>query len=469
MGSRSRNHVHVGVQSKNRSEGASQHSESSESGGSRLHGEIESQFFGALRKFRSGVGYLARHDLVELALQWSEGTGGVPGVCPPLVPSLLWSHLCTQIELAWDRGWQPADVPRVAVRDFSAKHAELVVDVIADHAESYRSRQRTLPSWMDQLDAIAAVVWWDPGTDHLLSFARARELDLEDLLSTGLELLVMIHHLPKIPLLDPPPSKWDTSAALDAALNWRKRERGRELRHLERVRALLAKAESTTFEEEADAFTDKAQELMTRYSIDAALLALHTAGKLTGPQPRGIRIGIDNPYSRAKVMLLSEIAGASGCKVVWSQPFGFATLFGFEGEMKSVEVLYTSLLLQARKVMMRAGKTDRCARSRSFRQSFLVGFAFRIGQRLEESAGAVISDISEEHGGVLVPLMAERSRMVDECEKDAYPNCSQGEISITDWSGWASGKDAADLAEIARGPLLDRKAEQNAEAATGER
>ena len=36
---------------------------------------------------------------------------------------------------------------------------------------------------------------------------------------------------------------------------------------LERVRALLAKAESTTFPEEADALTAKAQQLMTRHAL----------------------------------------------------------------------------------------------------------------------------------------------------------------------------------------------------------
>jgi hypothetical protein len=38
------------------------------------------------------------------------------------------------------------------------------------------------------------------------------------------------------------------------------------------VRALLAKAESTTYPEEADALTAKAQELMARHSIDRAML-----------------------------------------------------------------------------------------------------------------------------------------------------------------------------------------------------
>src|SRR5438045_2689314 len=43
-------------------------------------------------------------------------------------------------------------------------------------------------------------------------------------------------------------------------------------RMLAKVRALLAKAESTEFTDEADALTAKAQELMTRYSIDRALV-----------------------------------------------------------------------------------------------------------------------------------------------------------------------------------------------------
>jgi hypothetical protein len=39
-------------------------------------------------------------------------------------------------------------------------------------------------------------------------------------------------------------------------------------RMLDRVRALLAKAESTDFPQEADAFTARAQELMARHRID---------------------------------------------------------------------------------------------------------------------------------------------------------------------------------------------------------
>jgi hypothetical protein len=193
---------------------------------------------------------------------------------------------------------------------------------------------------------------------------------------------------------------------------------------------------------------------MTRYSIDAALLAAHAAGKLTEAKPRGVRIGIDDPYSRAKSALLATIANSSGCRAVWSKNLGFSTIFGFEGELKSVDLLYTSLLLQARKAMMRTGEAGRRARSRSFRQSFLVGFANRIGQRLEESAGTVISDVLKKQGSALVPVMAQRLRVVDDRRDEAFPELGSSDLSVGDWSGWVSGTRAADGADITRGPLL---------------
>lgn len=49
-------------------------------------------------------------------------------------------------------------------------------------------------------------------------------------------------------------------------------------KQLERVRALLAKAASTPFPEEADAFRAKADELMTAYSIDAYMVQMAQEG-----------------------------------------------------------------------------------------------------------------------------------------------------------------------------------------------
>ena len=60
-------------------------------------------------------------------------------------------------------------------------------------------------------------------------------------------------------------------------------------------------------------------------------------------------------------------------------------MVGFAGDVEAVELLFTSLLVQATAAMMRAGsRTGRNGRSRtrSFRQSFLHAYAVRIGQRL---------------------------------------------------------------------------------------
>ncbi|CAM5725681.1 hypothetical protein SBADM41S_12325 [Streptomyces badius] len=69
-----------------------------------------------------------------------------------------------------------------------------------------------------------------------------------------------------------------------------------EPRMLTRIRALLAKAEATGFPEEAEALTTKAQELMARHTIDAALAA-RTGSRET---PGACGIGRKPPYESAR-------------------------------------------------------------------------------------------------------------------------------------------------------------------------
>jgi hypothetical protein len=71
---------------------------------------MERHFLSALQMFHYGEGARAGDELADLARWWSEGIGGVADVTPPLVPALLWSYMCEEIEPAWERGWQPADV-----------------------------------------------------------------------------------------------------------------------------------------------------------------------------------------------------------------------------------------------------------------------------------------------------------------------------------------------------------------------
>ncbi|NUO59443.1 MAG: DUF2786 domain-containing protein, partial [Hamadaea sp.] len=218
---------------------------------------------------------------------------------------------------------------------------------------------------------------------------------------------------------------------------------------LDRVRALLAKAESTTFPEEAEAYTAKAQELMARHSIDFALLMARTGGK---DEPAVRRIPIDNPYEAAKTLLLQAVAEANACRSVWTEYYGFATVTGFPGDLDSVELLFTSLLVQAVTAMTQSGpKQDRFGRNntRSFRQAFLTAYAQRIGERLRGATEAAVSETIRDVGeSTLLPVLKARTEEVESRFQELFPTLRTRSITVSNRQGWAEGRAAADRAEL---------------------
>ena len=91
---------------------------------------------------------------------------------------------------------------------------------------------------------------------------------------------------------------------------------------------------------------------MAKYSIDHALLAAETGRT---EEPGGRRIAVDNPYEAPKASLLQTVAQANRCRVVWSKELGLVTVIGFPADLDAVELLFTSLLVQANSAMLRAG------------------------------------------------------------------------------------------------------------------
>jgi uncharacterized protein DUF2786 len=209
---------------------------------------------------------------------------------------------------------------------------------------------------------------------------------------------------------------------------------------LEKVRALLAKAESTTFEAEADALTAKAQELMARHRIERALL--DRSADHVRPQPIARRVHVEDPYADPKSLLLARVASANGCRAVWCEDEHCSTVFGFPDELDAVEQLFTSLLLQATGAVLRAGsKRDVYGRSRtkSFRRSFLVAFAVRIGQRLTEVVETTVDGVSVATGTDLVPILARRRDATEAAARAAFPFTSTRSTSASDHEGWRAG------------------------------
>jgi hypothetical protein len=256
----------------------------------------------------------------------------------------------------------------------------------------------------------------------------------------AIEVLANVASLPEIPRLCPLPgegsSRNHVSHHVDEGV-------------LRRVRGLLAKAESTTFEAEAQALTAKAQELMSRHSIDRAALS---AGAAARDVPVGIRVGVDDPYAQPKAVLLAEVADANRCQAVWSKQLGFSTVFGFREDIEGVELLYTSLLVQATVTMTSLGSqrsSDGRSRTRSFRQSFLTAYATRIGQRLRTAAATAEGDAVGEHGTSLLPVLADRRSAVAAEVDAAFPETSHVDgPSSHNAAGWRAGHAAAELAAL---------------------
>jgi RNA-binding protein YhbY len=217
----------------------------------------------------------------------------------------------------------------------------------------------------------------------------------------------------------------------------------------EKVRALLAKAESTDSDAEAEAFTAKAQQLIARHSINEALLAEAQDAAL---EAAAVRVYIEKPYEKQKSELLHVVADANGCRAVYSPAAGFCTAVGARTNLRSVELLYNSLLVQATSAMTRAGaKKDGAGRSRTrtFRQSFLASFAMRIGERLTESAEATVREVADETGTDLVPVMRLQREAVDAKTEELFPNLTFRQATrISDYEGHIAGRAAADRARL---------------------
>ena len=201
------------------------------------------------------------------------------------------------------------------------------------------------PSWTDQVAEAEVSMWWPAELSSRPSVRPVPPRQLGRLRRTAIELLHLLGRLPQQEILMPIPGTAIPSGP-------RPRQEVDE-RILARVRALLAKAESTSYPAEAVTFTAGAQALMARHSIDHALLA--ATGRAPADEPTGRRIGIDNPYEAPKATLLDAVASGNRSRSVWAKELGFATVVGYPTDLDTVEVLFTSLLVQAVAGMTKEG------------------------------------------------------------------------------------------------------------------
>ena len=226
-----------------------------------------------------------------------------------------------------------------------------------------------------------------------------------------------------------------------------------------RIQALLTKAESTEFPDEAEALMAKAQELMVRHAIDEAMLA-GAAGNGRDEVVSDVVV-VEAPYATAKATLLGSVARANDCRAIMGATGTGAqrcVVVGHESDLANVRTLFTALSVHAVRAML-AAEVPAHDTPRRFRHAFLLAFSGRIGERLlaaSATARAEAQAVAGSGAGVAV-VLANRSDEVDRAFREAFPNVRYTRLSSSSTAGRISGRRAADRAGLGQQRLSGRR------------
>lgn len=231
-----------------------------------------------------------------------------------------------------------------------------------------------------------------------------------------------------------------------------------DLTIIERVEKLLAKAESTTFEEERNAYVTKAQELMTRHAIEEAMLRQSDGSK---PEITSVRFDVDSmKYSRGRAKLVDAIANANNCyRIAWPKEgnkrgFGIIEVYGTRSALELVEVLWHSLNAQLDKALAETPVPSH-VQGKTFRNNFVRAYAYAIAVRLRDAKEETLR--SETSSSVALVLVNEREQAESYAKDLASSNGMRVTSQVDKYrgndEGWSQGKEAGNNASLSRGEL----------------
>lgn len=213
-----------------------------------------------------------------------------------------------------------------------------------------------------------------------------------------------------------------------------------------KIQALLAKAESTTFEAERDAFLAKAQELMTKHAVEQ--WQLRQAGSVVEkPVNKLVMYSTTDANLPGKQQLLLAACRAAGCEPVLAprtKHQQHAYVIGYEVDVDFAELLYTSLLVQC----MSSAPAD-IRRVKSRLTDFMLGYARTVRMRIE----ALGAEQDAQHTGSMALALIDRSNDVKDAVGEVFPKLrtSKSVARRSDFSAQAAGGAAGQRADISGG------------------
>lgn len=230
---------------------------------------------------------------------------------------------------------------------------------------------------------------------------------------------------------------------------------------LAKIRALIAQAESTNYEAEAETFMSAAERLMMKHSIDQAMLDASGKGGDGSTTITTRTVRIDSGYAGPKALLLTAIAKSMHCQVLVCDRFRVNTIYGTDRDIDAVMALFTSLELQGTRWLLRE-PTPPGVSSKSFRQGWWQGYGGRVGARVQERARGVEHNAAEETSGGSSLVLASRDQQVADAVRRDHPRLRTMRPGGGDWSGRGAGRAAGGRADLGGRRIGGTRKELNA-------
>jgi hypothetical protein len=228
---------------------------------------------------------------------------------------------------------------------------------------------------------------------------------------------------------------------------------------IDKVQKLLHKAERAGTQAEAETYYSKAQELMTKWAIDDAMLAMTEEKPSDEIVTEHVTVKRSS-YFKAYTTLIAGIARVNGARSLLYTPNSWGPkagvdLIGWKTDIERIMMLYTSLVLQLSRERNRQipeqlrdlGGNDKNVAL--WRNSFSMGYANTIITRLYEQdritrAHAVKDDTT----GSLLPALRSREDQV-KAFMDGIPTKKlKQRTSKYDYGGYNAGREAANRADL---------------------
>ncbi len=239
----------------------------------------------------------------------------------------------------------------------------------------------------------------------------------------------------------------------------------------DKVRKLLAQAEDRSVTpEEAQSFTAKAQHLMTKYSIDLAMVADGDDGR----QLTELSWTVEGPYASHKIHLINAVARTNDCRSIYADlPQGRKRIqvVGYEVDAAWVQTLSRSLEIQLLAALAGAARERPAGvHGRTFAVAFIQGFIAEVAGRLHQARREAVVTAQQAQGaqpgaatsaatGSVALVLVAKSRRVDEEFKVRHPQTRTvySNVRLQSWSGYQPGRAAGRQASIARGRIGEQR------------